>query len=70
VSDSSTFANCIASTHAFPQIDARLKLGQAVGVHGTPTMLINGWRFNPLPSDTELVRIVSELSDGNDAFKP
>jgi protein-disulfide isomerase len=69
VSDSSRFTTCMADSKGFPLIDAGLRLGQQAAVRGTPTVIINGWQYNPLPSDSDLVRVVGAIARGRDPFK-
>ena len=38
------FATCVDGTNDFPRIDGGLALGEKLGVRGTPTVFVNGWR--------------------------
>lgn len=62
--DTAAFDRCLRADEPSPRIQAGFELGQRLGVRGTPTVIINGWRFNSPPSLTDLTRTIGELLDG------
>jgi len=61
------FAHCMADTLTPPAVKAGRELARQLGVTATPTVIINGWRYPIPPSDSELVRRVSELIAGKNS---
>lgn len=59
--DTSGFAQCAIQTNAFPRIEAGTRLGKRIGIRGTPTILVNGWR---LPADDELENAIRKIKLG------
>lgn len=65
LSDSGAFAACLADTTTTDvPIDAGLEAGAEIGVRATPTILVNGWRFEGAPSEPHLRRFIRETIDG------
>lgn len=59
VDDSSSFARCMMDSAELPQVRGGLATGTRLEVHGTPTILINGWRYShPIYGDS----LVSEIA--------
>lgn len=55
VPDSAAFAVCMSDTLTTPRIIvAGRTVGQKFQVNGTPTVLVNDWRFGSTPTDTEI----------------
>lgn len=69
VTDTVQFRRCVADTTTAPIIRAGLELGTKVAVRGTPTVLLNGWRYAGVPSDTELVRATGDLLAGRKPYR-
>ena len=67
--DSSAFASCIATDTLLPRVENGVALGNKIGIEGTPTVIVNGWRFYGVPSDTELSRTVDSLLVGKTPYK-
>jgi protein-disulfide isomerase len=44
------------------------RLAQKFDVTGTPTVLINGWRFGRPPTDSILLAAIDTLLAGGEAF--
>jgi protein-disulfide isomerase len=59
VTDVEAFRRCAADTVAVPSIDSGVRSGMQLGVTGTPTVLINGWRY-PAPPYVDLPSAVRE----------
>jgi protein-disulfide isomerase len=68
IGDTSAFLNCVAETATVARIDSGIALGRKIGVHGTPTGLVNGGMFSSPPADTELIRSVGMLLAGKRPF--
>jgi len=69
VADTAAFAKCMADSTTSGNIDVGLALGKKIGITGTPTIFLNGWRYVGAPSDTELVRAVGDLLAGKRPYK-
>lgn len=69
VQDSAGFQRCVSATATVSRIEAGLALGQRIGVTGTPTVVINGWRYFTPPDSLELDRVVSALLAGKSPYK-
>ena len=67
--DVAEFQRCVRDTIGIPRIDAGLVVGQKIGVRGTPTVLINGWRLPGTPPDTEVTRVIASFLAGTRPFK-
>jgi protein-disulfide isomerase len=64
VPDTAQFGICTRRTDSVPRIEEGRALGRRIGVTGTPTILVNGWRLPRVPSDSQLLRIVSDILAG------
>jgi len=64
VNDSATFGRCMMDSSSMPMVNAGRALGEKMKVQGTPTVFLNGWRYAGVPSDTELLRAVSDILHG------
>jgi len=47
VPNATELQSCVASSRVFPRIRSGIEFGNRLGVRGTPTILINGWRVRP-----------------------
>jgi protein-disulfide isomerase len=63
VGDLRSFSSCAAAVDTISMIERGLSLGSVVGVHGTPTVVINGVLYSRPPSDS-LQQIVARLIAG------
>ena len=61
--DTSAFVRCAAGTELLPRVEDGLAMGNKLGVKGTPTVLVNGWRFTALPTDS-LAHMVDRIISG------
>jgi protein-disulfide isomerase len=60
VEDSTSFAACMAEPDKLiPKIEAGLALGERVGLAGTPTVIVNGWKLPLVPNADELERAIN-----------
>lgn len=64
VPDTVAFSRCLAADDPVPRIAGGFELGQQLQVRGTPTVIVNGWRFESPPSLADLTRTIEELLDG------
>lgn len=63
IQDTTDFAQCVSNNNTFPRIERGRDAGAEAGVHGTPTVIINGWRF-PIPPYDNLPTIIENLLAG------
>ncbi|HJQ12591.1 MAG TPA: thioredoxin domain-containing protein [Gemmatimonadaceae bacterium] len=70
VPDTVKFGLCLKQQTNFPPIDSGKAYGERIGVHGTPTVIINGWRLPAPPTPDELASIVQSIEAGKSAFAP
>lgn len=64
VLDTARFTRCMQDSTTPPAVEAGLKIAKEHSIRGTPTVIINGWRYSTPPSDSELVRDVGRLLAG------
>lgn len=64
ITDTIRFTKCVKSAATIARIENGVALGKQLGVRGTPTVLVNGWRFAKPPSDAELLSTVRSLISG------
>jgi protein-disulfide isomerase len=64
VSDTVLFGSCITRTEPFRSIERGVATGAQAAVRGTPTVLINGWRYPIAPFDRLETEIESFLRHG------
>jgi protein-disulfide isomerase len=60
VPDMARFEGCLTSGETPERIELGLSAGRRIGVHATPTILINGWRVSPPRSVEEFDRQIEE----------
>jgi protein-disulfide isomerase len=68
VRDTVLLRRCTSDRAPVPRIEAGVALAKRIGVNGTPTVVVNGWRYATPPSDSELTRVASELAAGRNPF--
>ena len=54
IQDSTRIAQCATDQGVYPRIDAGLEYGRTIQLEGTPTVLLDGWRFAGVPSREEV----------------
>ncbi|NUQ11253.1 MAG: thioredoxin domain-containing protein [Gemmatimonadaceae bacterium] len=69
VTDTTRFRMCFSDTGADSMVMRGLALGQSIQVAGTPTVIVNGWRFPTTPPDTQFRRVVSDVLAGTSPFQ-
>jgi protein-disulfide isomerase len=65
VTDSGSFATCLAQSAIPVRVGADLEVGRMIGVAATPTVAINGWILSRPPTLDELVATTRELLRGS-----
>ena len=64
VPDLKAFDACLGSEAPLPRIEAGQQLAKRLGIGGTPTLIINGWRLASPPSSQELEKMIAEILAG------
>lgn len=64
IADTAAIAECAGRTDTTRAIAAGLDFGTKVGVKGTPTILVNGWRLPRPPSAAQLDSIITRVQQG------
>lgn len=59
--DTVAFTACLQDRSVLSKVDSGAAVGRRFGVPGTPTVLVNGWRYSAPPSEDELVARVQKL---------
>ena len=62
VADPVIFDQCVDSKPAAHRIQQSLEFGEAIGAVGTPTVVINGWRYHEPPSPELLVAVIESTT--------
>lgn len=69
VRDTARFITCNSLVGPVQEVVTGQKLGAELGVRGTPTIMINGWRFAGVPNDSLLASVVAGVLAGKDIAK-
>lgn len=64
IADVSAFDACLSENTPVDEIEAGIHLGDQVGVRGTPTVIVNGWRLNRPPTESEIRVLVERALAG------
>ena len=64
ISDTVSFGRCIVKQPKMQAVEAGVSLAERWGVRGTPTVVLNGWRYSSPPSESVLVRDIATLLAG------
>lgn len=68
VRDTLAFARCVQQSGPVRGVDAGRKAGEQLGVSGTPTILLNGWKYGSPPSEEELETAIKSLLAGRPPY--
>jgi protein-disulfide isomerase len=68
VPDTVAFRKCTASLSEHPRIASGQRYGNSIGVRGTPTVILNGWRIPGTPSKAVLTTAFDALGKGKKHF--
>lgn len=66
IDDAQRIQDCAVDTVSVANIDKGGALAKSLGANGTPTVLINGWRFSRPPSSDELDEAIERILAGDD----
>lgn len=70
VVDTIGFKNCASEVSPLSRVERGLAVGREIGVRGTPTIVINGWRYYTAPDDAALSLAVSRARNGQPPVLP
>lgn len=57
---------CLSGTRPYPRIDSGVVIAERLQLPGTPTVIVNGWRFSRTPSASQLTRVIEDLLAGKE----
>jgi len=66
VPDLAQFAVCVGKSDPIPLVEEGKQLGAQIDVHGTPTVVISGWKLGRPPSEQELDAMVKAVLAGKE----
>ncbi len=64
IPDIKQFDACVNDTRPVERVEKGKKLGEEMGVRGTPTIIVNGWKLPVLPSSEDFDKIVKNVMQG------
>ena len=64
VPDIEQFSACTNEARSSRQVVEGKTIGDAIGVQGTPTVIVNGWMLPAPPSPEHFDKIVNNINDG------
>lgn len=64
IPDRRKFEMCVTKENDHPRIDGGLALARSLNLRGTPSIIVNGWRFVISPPDSILSRAIDDLLVG------
>lgn len=64
VSDTVAFNRCVTDQSPLPAVEAGFEAGKRIQLAGTPTVIVNGWRYRGAPSLDVLSNAITELLAG------
>jgi protein-disulfide isomerase len=64
--DTASFAACATNHDPVPRLKAGRDFGKRINLTGTPTVLINGWRYPYTPSTEDLDRAIDAVLAGKE----
>jgi len=68
VSDTAALLQCMTDSLSLADVRADKELGERLDVAGTPTVILNGWRYPLPPNKDSLQHIFTELGKGASPF--
>ena len=68
IQDSARFATCLSDSASFARVAQGKEVGRHLGVHMTPTLIINGWKVPAIGRDSAVAQTVRALSRGENPF--
>jgi Na+:H+ antiporter, NhaA family len=61
VPDTVAFNRCVEGNERLIRIERGIQIGNKIGVKGTPTVIVNGLRFDLPPSERQLVAAIDSI---------
>jgi protein-disulfide isomerase len=58
----------MALSDTLSSVEAGVRMAHKIGVLGTPTVLVNGWRYSTPPSEDELAGAIARILSGKSAY--
>lgn len=66
--DTAAITKCATNPAPVGRIEAGLALGNKIRIAGTPTVIVNGWRFPYTPTTEELTSVIEAIAKGRVPF--
>lgn len=66
VADTALHSRCMAAPKSSARIDSGVAIAGRLGITGTPTIIINGWRFRSPPDSAAMSRTIDAILSGAD----
>jgi protein-disulfide isomerase len=63
------FVSCVESREEVPRINAGIDFGSRIQVRATPTVIVNGWRFDQTPTEPELTKAMDAIRNQRPPFQ-
>lgn len=64
IADTSAIAKCAVDPSPVARIQAGVTFGNKINISGTPTVIVDGWRFTQPPTHDELSQLIGTLEKG------
>jgi protein-disulfide isomerase len=61
VPDTAEFSRCVSSEVTGQRVERGYQIAQRLNISATPTIVLNGWKYGGVPSDSELVADIESL---------
>jgi protein-disulfide isomerase len=68
LADTAAISKCATDPSPVSRIEAGVALGHKLRITGTPTVLVNGWRFHYPPTEEELKNVIDRIAKGRVPF--
>lgn len=68
IPDTTGISLCARNPAPVARIRAGIALGNRIHIAGTPTVIVDGWRFSSPPNEEELTRVVKAIAKGQAPF--
>ena len=59
--DPDVYLRCVADSSGFPRIAAGIAAGDSLQIGGTPTLFLNGWRYDGAISTKHMSEAIDDL---------
>lgn len=64
VTNSKEFEQCLAGTIGDSVVSPGRRSAEALGIDGTPTIIVNGWRYKNSPQEALLTKLIKDILAG------